>query len=325
MNRVRADPQEPEPAVARIDDGPGGRRCRKRTTRVVNLHRFVCHLAPVRRRRPWNVACEVRGMPRKSNGCLLLGLSAVIATTGTAHAQNADSTGASDTVTGSPLRPPGGGAAPSSITPDAVSAPGAPPPYDRRPEPAVPPSSPVTTAPPPPVLRRPPNQVADKEAPGMHAYQPNPPAATTESYGTQIVIGDLLGLALGVALGNSGSSLAAGTLLYFAASPVVHSVHGNPGRAVGGLLLHLTAPVAGALVGLAIDWSSCSSEQDFCLPAGVVFGILGGMVAATVIDAAVLARDVPVSSSPSRHAGLTPTFSVARAGGGALAGVAGRF
>ncbi|MEO5768459.1 MAG: hypothetical protein ABIS92_08915 [Polyangia bacterium] len=145
------------------------------------------------------------------------------------------------------------------------------------------------------------------------------------SYGGQIVLGDVLGLALSVAVAvaTSGNSLALAP--YFLASPVVHGIHGDPGRGVGGFLIHVLSPIAGAVVGVAIDRSSCSSGEEFCGLAGAGLGLLGGMIAATVIDAAVLARDVPVSSPPSSHASLTPTFSVARAGGGALAGVAGRF
>lgn len=266
-------------------------------------------------------------MPRKSHGCLLVGLSAVVIISAPAHAQNIDPAGGASGVTQSP----GDAAAPSSITPAPAAIPEtAPPAYDSRGEadsPPSPPSPPAFSGPARPVPRVPSRQVGDGEGPGAKSYQPPPSPISTESYGAEIVGCDLAGLVVTWALATKAQGWAA--LSYFAASPVVHSVHGNFGRALGGLLLHVASPAAGVLVGLAMERSICSSsDEDYCGLAVVGMGFMGGMIAATAIDAAVLARKVPVhsSSSPaSSQASLTPTFSLARAGGGALAGIAGRF
>ena len=141
----------------------------------------------------------------------------------------------------------------------------------------------------------------------------------TTSYGWQIVLADVGGLVVAGVVGAAGGG-GASVAPYFLASPIVHGVHGNSGKAIGSLGLHLGLPIVGMLVGVGVGGHNCDS--DACGLGGLVLGMMGGMVAATVVDAAWLAHTtVEVDSS---QVSLAPTVTVARSGG-ATFGVAATF
>lgn len=159
---------------------------------------------------------------------------------------------------------------------------------------------------------------------------PEASQTATESYGGQIVTADVAGLLLTVLVGNLAGSSGNELLVvapYLLASPLIHLIHGHPGRSASSLLLHVTAPVLGILTGFLIGSSTCNSEE-FCGLGGAAIGFLGGMIAATTIDAAVLAHNVPLSR-PAYRSSLTPIVSVARAstagGPHGVLGFAGQF
>jgi hypothetical protein len=102
---------------------------------------------------------------------------------------------------------------------------------------------------------------------------------------------------------------------YLFGAPIVHLVHGNPGRAAASLGLRVGLPIAFVGVGLAVE--DCEG-RDFCGFASVLIGLPLGMATAIALDAAVLARDrvkrqvriTPVADVGTDHAsiGLHGTF-----------------
>jgi hypothetical protein len=137
------------------------------------------------------------------------------------------------------------------------------------------------------------------------------------SYGGQIILTDLATIAL---TGITGGVALIG---YPLAPPFVHAFNGNGPGALASLALRLTAPVVGGYVGYQIDTSS-GCNGDLCGLGGIVVGGVVGMLTASIVDAAVLARvDRPVEVRALRHL-PTPTVAIAR-DGNLLLGAAGRF
>ncbi len=153
-------------------------------------------------------------------------------------------------------------------------------------------------------------------------------------YGLEILLAD------GVALGMAGMSIKVeqpglgilGLSTYLMAPPIVHFIHGRPGRAAASFGLRLGAPAVGMMTGIAlgcaVGW--CSSRGDFGWVGAFIGGAVGvtsGAIAAMVIDAVVLAREPDVKVRVPRgwdgKPRLAPTVS-ALPGGGAV-GVGGSF
>lgn len=189
--------------------------------------------------------------------------------------------------------------------------------------------------------------VASLVATSAHASEPDaeigpPKPATTESYGYQPLIGDVVATTLTAAglvkaLSEIGpidlcgtfserqdcphrpspdhtlstALLTSGVATYFLASPIIHAAHGHWGKA--GLSLGLrAAPIALAAPLLA--------NEDTTGAGALV--LLGGIGAAMVIDWTLIANEEtkPESSPPARGVSLSPTFD-ARNGGAGLAAV----
>jgi hypothetical protein len=102
---------------------------------------------------------------------------------------------------------------------------------------------------------------------------------------------------------------------YVLGAPIVHLVHGNPGRAAASLGLRVALPIA--FFGVGTTMEDCHG-QDFCGFGSFVIGVPIGMAAAIALDAAVLARD-----TVHRPVAIVPTASVGP--NGTTIGLAGTF
>jgi len=102
---------------------------------------------------------------------------------------------------------------------------------------------------------------------------------------------------------------------YLFGGPIVHLVHGNPGRAAASLGLRVALPIAFVGVSAALD--DCHGRES-CGLGSLVIGVPLGMAAAIALDAAALARD-----HEKRPLALVPTASLGR--NSALVGVGGSF
>ncbi len=151
-----------------------------------------------------------------------------------------------------------------------------------------------------------------------------PPAASeltevTRWYGGYTLMTDGISLAAALAGGLAEPEgealfvLAGGGYLFGA--PIVHLIHGNPGRAAASWGLRAALPVAFFGVGTVIE--DCAGH-DFCGYGSLVIGVPLGMVAAIALDAAVLARD-----TEKRAVAFAPTASVGP--NGASIGLGGSF
>jgi hypothetical protein len=104
------------------------------------------------------------------------------------------------------------------------------------------------------------------------------------------------------------------------AAPIVHVVHGDGTGAAGSFLLHLTAPIAGAVIGYKIEMrGQCNS--DMCGLGGLLLGGLAGAATATIIDAVFLAHVERPLPPYARRPPAIPTLVIAR--GGLMLGVGG--
>jgi hypothetical protein len=117
---------------------------------------------------------------------------------------------------------------------------------------------------------------------------------------------------------------------YLLGGPAVHAFNGNGRKAIGSLAMRAGFPLLGATLGAAAAESDCQgSDEMFCGLGHVAVGMMAGMVTASVIDAAVLAKtttrterapaainyggvaanpDVRVSKNGSFTLGLTGSF-----------------
>ena len=204
-----------------------------------------------------------------------------------------------------------GAASPHSQAPEAGAAPSPttadPPPVERFDAPSRP------SAPPPwPPPQSPPPWYAPPPSPSA------PPSLSSGSYGGQIVLVDLGAVLVGALASQQAQSATPILVSWIFASPVVHVVHGHPGRALGSLLLHVGMPIVGAYVGVqAEDCGNSSSDSGFCGLGGLVLGGLAGMIAATTIDAAFLAQssdEHPVQLAGGRGGASTPALSIGHRG-----------
>jgi len=183
---------------------------------------------------------------------------------------------------------------------------------------------------------------AEVEAPGAPTefYAPAPPAqvyvpAKPETpritwYGWQTLIADgaavgLLWLALVSSDGSAGNILGTASFMtYLLGGPIVHWAHGHGGKGWASVGLRVGLPIGGAIAGALIGRAACGSEGegDF-VPCPVVYGALGlvgGMAAAPIVDATVIAREpVAAPAGPPLQALFVPS------GDGGKLVVAGRF
>jgi hypothetical protein len=160
-----------------------------------------------------------------------------------------------------------------------------------------------------------------------HADEPNSyrysTAQTDEEpgYGAQIVLADVASIVAGVGLAQMPQSDVLPVVPFLTFSPAVHFMHGRSGRAWASFGLHAGLPVVMALTGAIADPSSdCEEDEFICGAKGLAYGFLAGMVAATVIDAAVIAGPAP--NRHRRSYTLAPSFALSPHGGASF-GLAG--
>jgi hypothetical protein len=108
------------------------------------------------------------------------------------------------------------------------------------------------------------------------------------------------------------------------ASPIIHALHAHPGKALGSLGLRLGGPLVTGFGGGIIGWYT-SKKSEKGAEDGASLGILAGMIAVTIIDAAAIARE-DVYRDELRPYGLrTFTLVPAPTGAGLVAGAGGVF
>ncbi len=173
--------------------------------------------------------------------------------------------------------------------------------------------------------------VAQWDPPGSEELVPalpKGPDRVTKRYGVQILLVDAA--AIGAAIGTEeGAVLLGGYLL---GGPLVHVANGNPKTAFTSLALRAGLPLGGILIGAAAAESDCAdSEEMFCGLGHVAVGAFVGMLTASVLDAAVLAKKtetVEGAGRPSlikvRGVAANPDLRVTRAGSVTF-GLAGSF
>ena len=88
------------------------------------------------------------------------------------------------------------------------------------------------------------------------------------------------------------------------AAPITHFVHGNAGKGFGSLGLRLLVGPLGAVVGL-MGFCAATAGSDGCTEVGAVWGLLGGGMAVSLLDALVLAHEP--AAAPVRY---TTTASI---------------
>jgi hypothetical protein len=159
-------------------------------------------------------------------------------------------------------------------------------------------------------------------------------AAPTSWYGWQTLTSDGSALALGaLAYGvdkGGGTTITnvfwtASVATFFVGAPVIHWTHGHVGTGFGSLGLRVGLPLGAFLAGALIGGAACGDGNgentivDCPVAVGAVAAV-AGLVAAPILDAAVLARE-PVNppAPPPIQAAFVPSD-----GGGKLV-LAGRF
>ncbi|HUH01382.1 MAG TPA: hypothetical protein VML75_05260 [Kofleriaceae bacterium] len=127
---------------------------------------------------------------------------------------------------------------------------------------------------------------ARAQAPGLTPTTMSAQPETVQvRYGWQILLADLAAIAAGAATDEGEITLA----VYLGGGPVIHLAHGNVGSAMGSLALRAGLPLAGALLGIAIEEPSCEGEF-LCGFGGMIIGGTLGVLAASAIDIGVLAK-----------------------------------
>lgn len=124
-------------------------------------------------------------------------------------------------------------------------------------------------------------------------YHRHPRATGRRWYGWQTLIADAATVTLVPAvasqLDKDGGAIALGMVSsYLLASPIIHLAHGRPGIAAASLGLRTGMPMTGALLGAAL---SGDCRGSFCGLEGAAIGFVLGVLGASALDAAVLARE----------------------------------
>jgi hypothetical protein len=204
------------------------------------------------------------------------------------------------------------GATPPAPPEEATAeAPEADPPQAKAP--AKPPA-PCPPAPPAPVAK--PKRAA-------------PPPHQTVWYGWQTILADASAITLAVSSGlmeeNQGAPVAAGLGVYLLGAPLIHAMNGQLGKGAGSFGLRLGAPIAGAVGGIALGVATCPPDDGlnsapYCQIGLAALGGLAGIVTASVVDAAVLAKK---EVRPARAVSIAPSVVPTRQG--TTFGLAGTF
>jgi hypothetical protein len=144
--------------------------------------------------------------------------------------------------------------------------------------------------------------------PGMTPALEPPAPPTQLGYRWQTALADGAALSMVVlgASSESGSLVDMGLGTYLFGAPIVHLSHNRPGRAAGSLALRLGLPILGLMVG--IKSHTCHASPDLCDEgpgAEAVIGLLGGVIAASVIDTAFLAKGDDAPARPSWSPAVT--------------------
>lgn len=134
-----------------------------------------------------------------------------------------------------------------------------------------------------------------------HADAPaTPDDADTGSYRLQTALCDAAALSLfAMSVHSDGDAAASvGLAAYVAGAPLVHLFHHHSARAAESLALRVALPLVLGVIGSAVGKSQCDAgcDNDSDL-AGVAYGIIGGAIAASVIDIGYLSRgeDAPAT------------------------------
>lgn len=177
--------------------------------------------------------------------------------------------------------------------------------------------------------------LAMADPPGLTPLSPPSLAPTApqpqgvQSYGKLTLLAD--GLAVGIlvlAISEESEDLAklsVGT--YLVGAPIVHASRGRVGRGLLSTTMRVALPVVGAMAGASMESEKPCNDpyDDYCgddegPDGGIVLGMLGGVLAASIIDAAYLAK----GDEPMRPAtAWQPTAR--RTNGGVALGIAGSF
>jgi hypothetical protein len=142
----------------------------------------------------------------------------------------------------------------------------------------------------------------------------------TEWYGAPIIAMDVAALALpfigaGVTQnGDTGQAFILGAVgLYALGGPIVHFSEERVGTGFASLGLRLGAPLAGGLAGIVVGSAAVSGcTGEMCGLGALVYGAAGvgiGVIAAAVVDSAVLARKPKVR--PQLSLSVVPTYQPA--------------
>jgi hypothetical protein len=168
------------------------------------------------------------------------------------------------------------------------------------------------------------SQIARAQAPGTVAMDVVETEVVEERYGWQIAAVDGASVALAIAMAAAEYDDVAGQVFigtWSLGAPAVHVAHGNPGRAVVSLGLHVGLPRAGAAIGAAS--ATCTEGEWFCGLGEAAVGFLLGGITATAVDAGLLAVERRTIERPRRGFQAAPTAS---AGNGSYSlGLIGRF
>ena len=168
--------------------------------------------------------------------------------------------------------------------------------------------------------------------PGTYGPREVPVETETRSYARQTLVVDGLAFSLliagAAAEGPNGEDTTATGVLWaiggptaLLGSPIVHLIHGRGLAAAGSLGLRYGLAMVGSFAGVAVADQMCGSGEAFCSLGGLGPGLLVGLVAASAIDAALIARETVEVHRPAPS--IAPSIGVTR--GGATLSLGGAF
>jgi hypothetical protein len=152
------------------------------------------------------------------------------------------------------------------------------------------------------------------------AAEETAPTSRSSWYGWQTLLVD--GGVLGATLATKNHYVFLGG--YTLGAPIVHWAHGNVWRGFASLGLRVAAPLAASLLAAELDRPDVPSGHE--AENAIAWGVLGGSVVATILDAALLARtveDAPARAPRATAWRVEPRVSASPRG--AFAGLGGRF
>jgi hypothetical protein len=173
---------------------------------------------------------------------------------------------------------------------------------------------------------------AEPWVPSTPTFAPQPEPAEVVGYQDQILIASGVGIATYLAAAASAGPdgeqtpaydvlFATGTLVSFAAPPIVHFAHGEYRRGARSFALRVGLATVGGLVAMSMD--SCEPDEQkenwFCEMDAVGPGALLGVTIASLVDAAMTTP----SEGPARPARVQPILRASSNGG--QVGLAGSF